>query len=260
MPRLDDGFACERTAAHRFDSRADGSGVSRFQSLRNPHEGATSADGRHPAVDRTPELLENLRTGDPVRGNPLRGMELINVEAVTLGSDPARGFCRCSDIAAGHLTRGAINLFDEHDFGAQSFQHPRTSRTVSSRHRNDQRMTQRSAGDCQACSHVAAGHFNNGCTRSQPAVVASREQNSPCGSVLHAAARLQKLHLGDDSTRTTINPVQCDQWSSADKIDRRFNEQVSLQYIRWQHACKILHTRPWTEMHEKPIKYGVFAR
>src|SRR5690242_18280216 len=132
MPHLSDSFACEGTAAQRLDCPADGSGIGRFQSLCNPHESAASADSRHPAVHRTPELLKNLGTRGLMRGDPLSGMELINVEAVTLARDLACSFRRCFNIAACHLTWAAINLCDEYDFGAQSFQHPRTGGTVPS--------------------------------------------------------------------------------------------------------------------------------
>ena len=58
-------------------------------------------------------------------------------------------------------------------------------------------MPQRRAGHGQSCAHVAAGHLDHRHARLEAPIRARRQQDGLGGAVLHAAAGLQELGLGD---------------------------------------------------------------
>src|SRR3546814_8732492 len=66
-----------------------------------------------------------------------------------------------------HLARASIHLGDEHHFGAESFEHLRSRRTVACRHRDDEGMAERGACHRQSGAHVSARHFHDRHSRSE---------------------------------------------------------------------------------------------
>jgi len=79
-------------------------------------------------------------------------------------------------------------------------------------------MAQDRAGNCQARAHVAAGHLHHRRARAQPAVGAGRKQDRAGRPVLHAAAGLQELRLGQDAPRPGMSTVESDQRRAADQV------------------------------------------
>src|SRR3546814_8223379 len=69
-------------------------------------------------------------------------------------------------------------------FGAESFEHLRSRRTVACRHRDDEGMAERGACHRQSGAHVSARHFHDRHSRLQPAILRSEEHTSELQSLM----------------------------------------------------------------------------
>jgi hypothetical protein len=123
-------------------------------------------------------------------------MELVDVEAAPLSGeffcDPGR---RC-DIGPSDLPWSARDLRHKDHLSAECFEHASALRAVSSRHGDDERVPERRADDCEACTHIAARHLDHWRSRLQAPVGERSFDDGARGAVLHAAPRLHELCLG----------------------------------------------------------------
>jgi len=96
------------------------------------------------------------------------------------------------DIGSGDLPWLARDLRHKDYFGAERFEHT----SVSSRHSDDERMPERSAHDCETCTHVTARHLNHWRARLKAPIGTRCLDDGARGAILHAAPKLQELSLG----------------------------------------------------------------
>ena len=80
-------------------------------------------------------------------------------------------------------------------------------------------MAQCSASHRQARTHVAAGHFHNWRTGLQPSIGARGNQDGPCRPVLHAAAWLKELGLGQYAAWTGMHTIKRNKRGATNQVE-----------------------------------------
>jgi hypothetical protein len=196
-------------APERLNGTTNNPRVVPSQSPRDAKERATRADAGGPTVDKSTGRVEQLLSGAGfVRWLAFEGMKLINVEAFPPGCDHFCDPCRCRDIWSRNLPWFPSNLWHNYDLSAEWFEHASTLSTVSCRHGDDQRMTERSTHNRETCTHITTRHFHHWCARFQPPISTRRFDDGARGAVLHAAPWLHELRFSKNSAGSTPDAGQ----------------------------------------------------